>query len=163
MPYMHLQKEHLRNKGWSETEIKHTHTLIKKFKRVNNPKFLEESLYWLLFFLMCATTVAISVWIIPLFALAESSSLYFALIIIALAFGATFSIVIKDLETLQKHHHLLLSFTIPVIAFLSFFIVTSQTAAFMDGVKHNALLISFTFTFFFMLPYAMYLSDNDGY
>ncbi|MBN1275412.1 hypothetical protein JXA12_03910 [Candidatus Woesearchaeota archaeon] len=161
---MYINAERLREKGWSEAEIKHAQRIVNKAKRHKHPHhhLLDEAIYWGVLFLAIGTIIANTYWVIPLFFFSKSTVLYPVIIIMALAYGTLFSHVIKDLEHLERHHHIIFSAAIPITSITSFFLILTRMKDLeaVSGIKHGIALTAVIFTIFFILPYLYELTQR---
>lgn len=149
---MHLNQERLRQKGWSEREIKHAHTILKQAERKTHAHhhLLGEAVFWGVLFLAVLGTVAVSgVWLIPLLTLNTPSVLFPIIIIVGIAFGLLFSVVIKDLDHLTTKHHAIIMITVPITGIISFFTITTM----LGGHRGPGILIGLAYTVAFLSPY----------
>lgn len=158
---MDINAERLREKGWSEAEIKHAQKIVSKAKRHKHPHqdLLNETIFWGMLTLAAGTMVAVTYWIIPLFIFSSSSILYPIIIIIGLTFGVLISHVLKDLDHLKLHHHVILIATLPITGIISFLGILGKIddAVLLGGTVHNVLLSSIIFIISFLLPYFYHL------
>lgn len=158
---MDINAERLREKGWSEAEIQHAQKIVSRAKRHKHPHqdVLNETIFWGMLILAGSTMVAVTYWILPLFIISTDSILYPILIIIGLSFGMLINHVIKDLDHLKLHHHIILSATLPIIGLVSFLSVLGRIddATALGGNTHSALLSSIVFIVSFLLPYFYHL------
>ena len=160
---MNINPERLKEKGWSEKEIKHTQKILHKIKRRKHPhhNLLNESIFWGLLFLVISTIIGVSYWISPLFVYSKNSILYSILIIIGLSFGVLFSHIIKDLDHLKAHHHIIISVSLPASGILGFLTILGRiniTEA--QGIPRGALLSSIIFIISYLTPYFYHLYNK---
>ena len=77
--------------------------------------------------------------------------------LLSAAFGVIFSIVIKDMEDLQRHHHFIMFFIVSVVAIINFLIVVNKTNnnPLADALQthHNPLIIGMVYLTGFLIPY----------
>lgn len=157
---MELHPERLKEKGWSKEEIAQTQKILGKIKKRRHPhhKLLGESVFWGLLFLVIGTIIAVSYWIAPLFIYSQSIILYPILIIVGLTFGMLFSHIIKDLDHLQVHHHIIIHITLPATAIISFVTILGRiNATALQGVPRGSFLASVTFIISYFVPYLYHL------
>jgi membrane protein insertase Oxa1/YidC/SpoIIIJ len=76
-------------------------------------------------------------------------------------FGSLGSILVKDIEALENHHHLIISFIIPIVAIITSFFISRQTGdvqSLLDpAIKHNPYVLAISFSVFSLLPYLISL------
>ena len=155
---MRIDAQKLREKGWSEAEIKHTQGVLAKVKRRKHPhrEALLQALFWGLLALSAGSMVAVSYLIIPLFIISSSTIIYPVLIIIGLSLGSLVNHTMKDLDHLKTHHHVIVGLVVPITGIISFLSVLGRfgNVPALGGVTHSALLSAITFIISFLAPYA---------
>ena len=107
-----------------------------------------------------AANFAISVALIPALVALNGMALYIVIGFLGLAFGFLFELVIRSIEHLEKHHHLILAILIPLAALTNVFIITRisnelETKLGLDNL-HNPLLVALIYAASFVLPYIIY-------
>ena len=152
----------LEKKGWSKKEISKTVEIIHNAKRLKTPetRFLEKRVYWILLIVIIAANFAISVALIPVLMALRGMVLYIIILIMGIAFGLLFELVIRSIEHLEKRHHIFLAVLIPVVALVNILVISN----FSNGLTkilnlkniHNSLGISVIYTASFVLPYLIY-------
>ncbi|MBD3209453.1 hypothetical protein GF367_03465 [Candidatus Woesearchaeota archaeon] len=158
---MRVDAERLREKGWSEAEITHAQGIVTKAKkrRYQHRNALDEAVYWGLLVLSAGTMVAVAYWIIPLFIFASSKVLYPLLILIGLSFGMLFTVIIKDLDHLKTHHHIILVLIVPITGKISFLALLGSisNAESIGGIAHSPVVAGAAFIISFLAPYLFHL------
>jgi len=163
---MNIKEERLREKGWSEEEIHHAKSIVKKIKkqRKKHPHkdLLGESVYWFLVAAIIGSIIALAYWTLPLFIFLPEKIFYPLLIIIGLSFGMLLWIVVKDLDHLEARHHAIISTLIPLTGGLSFSIILGKYSELANslGTDYNILSITLIFIFSYAAPYAYHLNDQ---
>ena len=150
---MEINHDRLKLRGWSEEEIAHTTKIVERIKRSSHPhkNLLNETVFWTILFLAIATMIATTYWIIPLFIAMDNSVFYPFILIIGISFGLLYSAVIRDLDHLKVHHHLLLASAIPATTIISFALILSQANNIIN--HHNTLIAGAVFSISFLAPY----------
>lgn len=145
-------------KGMSPSEIDHLARVIvraeeNKEKRV---KRVEGLAYGALLLVALVGSILLSFTFIPFIILLSNVHLYIVLILLGAAFGVMFSSAIKNLEV-QLHHHTLILFLVPLVAFVSFFIITTMAnataAAYALRTAHSPAIVGILYITSFLLPY----------
>lgn len=156
---MHITKERLQEKGWSQEEINHALETFSQAKENRHPKIglLDTAVYWFGLLLMIIGTLAFSLMILPLLLTVNSIALYFIIIIFALTFGMMMSIAVRDIEIIERFHHVIVFSVVPIIGVINFFIVVNiaNTSFIADAlqVHHNPLILAMVYLASFVTPY----------
>lgn len=152
---MHVNQEYLKKRGWSDAEIAHTTKIVDRIARHKHPHhdLLGETVFWTILFLAIATMIAVTYWIVPLFIALANNTFYPLLLIIGLAFGLLYNAVIKDMEHLKVHHHVLLIAAIPITTIISFTLILSRVNNLYTA--HNTIIAGAVFAISFLAPYLL--------
>lgn len=156
---MKVTRERLEQKGWSDEEINHALVVLQKAKENAHPHIhlLNRVVYWFALVLIIIGNVAFSLMILPLLLTVENISLYFIVVILAFSFGTMMSIVIRDIEHIDKKHHIVFFSVVPVIGIVNFFIVVNVAnnnfVANVLQVHHSPVLVALLYLFSFVTPY----------
>jgi len=120
-----LHKARLKEKGWSDAEIAHAEAVFERAEEKKHPNvvMLDQVVYWLLLLISLVGVVIVTAVIVPLILLLPPSMVAVVLLILGVAFGALFTIVIQDIHWLQGHHHSIALVFLPVISVLAFLFV----------------------------------------
>lgn len=153
----------LRKKGWSEEEIEKTARIMQRFEAAseNRHKKLNVILYWSVLFIAIIGNFILSVVLIPFMLVLSNYQLYFIIMIIAVAFGLLFNLIIRDIEYLDRKHHVIAGIFIPTIAIINVSIMVNVSNNLMrlskiNNVPQNPIAISIIYVVFFVLPYMIY-------
>ena len=159
---MEIKPEQLRKKGWTEKEINHAKSILKKAKGHKHPhnNLLNEGLFWGILGLSIFAMVAITYWITPLFMYSKTAILIPIIILIGVAFGFLFRIIIKDLDHFKVHHHTLLIIAIPVAGILSSIAIFGSVIKSGVITQNNPYITSIIFILSFLAPYIHHLSNK---
>ncbi|NQU98118.1 hypothetical protein HQ533_01510 [Candidatus Woesearchaeota archaeon] len=156
---MKITKERLATKGWSEEEINKTIKILEKAKQKKHPHIcvLDKAVYWIALVLMIFGNFAFSTFLIPVLVTFNNLSLYFIILLLAASFGIAMSIVIKDIEDLERKHHLAMFLIIPIVGLINFLIVVNLSnnnpLAASLNTYHNPWIVGVTYLVGFMIPY----------
>lgn len=150
----------LLEKGFSKKEAKKTIDIIKKAKERKSPKikFLDAIIYWILLIVTIIGNMIISIILIPFLLAFKRIPLYLTIIILATMFGFLFDQLIRDIEHLEKKHHIIAGIFIPSLAIINVYYMTSFTNYLIQSLKlpitpKPPLLISIIYVVSFTLPY----------
>ncbi len=153
----------LLKKGFSKKEAKKTVDIIQiaKEKKSSKIKFLDSIIYWILLFVAIIGNMVISVVLIPFLLTFKKIPLYFIIVILAAMFGFLFDQLIRDIEHLERRHHIVAWAFIPALAVIDTYYMTSFTNHLTETLKlsliiHSPVLISITYVFAFTLPYMIH-------
>ena len=152
----------LEKRGWEKKEISKAVEIIQNAKKVKTVegRFLEKRIYWILLVIIIAANFAISVALIPVLMALNGFLLYFIIAVLGIVFGLLFELVIRGIEHLQKHHHLILAVFIPLIALINIFVITriSNNLASELSLRNfqNPLVMGAVYAVSFVLPYIFY-------
>jgi len=150
----------LREKGWTQEEIDHAVAILDESKK-HKPKFtmvLDQLVYWVALILAIVGNIALSVVLIPFLLVLNNIQLYIFVVILASSFGLLFSQLLKDIQGLDKKHHVIAGIFIPALALINVYVMVNL-ANFLDKifklskVEHNPVLISIVYVVFFIFPY----------
>ena len=117
-------KQRLRKKGWQETEITKAETILNQAKKTTK---IDLFVYWTALIISIIMNIIVSGAIIPLLFMIHGIALYIMIFIIALLFGWIFYLLIKDIENMETHHHIIAGLFIPAIALINIFIIVNIT------------------------------------
>ena len=125
---MKITRERLVTKGWSDAEINKTLKILEKAKKNRHPHIvlLDKTVYWVALLLIIFGNFAFSTFLIPILVFFNNFSLYLIILLLSVSFGTIMSVVIKDIEDLQSHHHLALILLVPIIGIINFLIVVNK-------------------------------------
>lgn len=147
-------------------EIEHRVKLIqeerKKLKeRKKTIIFLDKIVYWIALFIAIIGNMLIAISLVPFLLTLSKILLYVVIAIMGLAFGLFFEIVVRDIENMEKKHHIIISLLLPSIAVISLFVITIvannlKILLGITGMTHEPLLVGTTYAVAFILPYAIY-------
>jgi len=152
----------LKEKGWSEDEIKRVSRIIADApeKKSGTILVIDKVVYWTGLFLAIIGNFAISVVLIPFLILMRSFYLYLALVFLGVVFGWVFSILLRDIEAIKTGQHVVAWIFIPAIAVINIYVMTNLSnhiAALLEiatGI-HMASMVSVVYVASFMFPYAI--------
>ncbi len=157
-----IEYNDLLKKGFSKQEAKRTIEIIKSAEEKKSVKirFLDSIIYWFLLFVAIIGNLIISILLIPFLLAFKTIPLYFIIFILALMFGFLFNQLIKDIEYLEKKHHIIAWIFIPSLAVINTYYMASFTNHLTKTLKlplamHSPLFISITYVSAFILPYLL--------
>ncbi|MEK6947461.1 MAG: hypothetical protein AABX32_07690 [Nanoarchaeota archaeon] len=152
----------LEKRGWNAKEIQKAVGIIDTAKKVktSESRFLEKRVYFVLLFLIVAANFAVSVALIPVLMALKGAYLYFIIIVLGVVFGLLFELVIRSIEHLERKHHLVLAFFIPMAALINAAVISQMSNKFglAFGINnfHEPLFVGLIYAVSFVLPYIFY-------
>jgi len=120
-------KERLRKKGWQEAEINKAESILDQAAKKTKTKKIDLFVYWTALIISVVMNIVVSGVIIPLLFMVQGLALYALVFIIALLFGWIFYLLIKDIENMEVHHHIIAGLFIPAIALVNVFVIVNLT------------------------------------
>ncbi len=154
--------KNLKEKGWSEGEIKRVSRILDSApqKKSSTILLIDKIAYWGGLFIAIIGNFAISILLIPFLILMTSFYLYLALVFLGIVFGWVFSILLRDIEAIQAGQHVVAWIFIPAIAIINIYVMTNisnHIAVLMEiatGI-HLASAVSLVYVASFMFPYTI--------
>lgn len=160
---MKLNEDKLRAKGWSEEEISHAKGILNKAEENKRPrtKALEEMVEWSVLIIIVLASIA-GAWLIePLLLVLNQVGALIAIGILGLFFGLFASVIIKQIEDIETHHHLIISLTIPILAIVTSVIITKKVQIVIEaahlGFNHNPYWLGIVYTICTLIPYGIFV------
>ncbi|HLC59952.1 MAG TPA: hypothetical protein VJJ52_00825 [Candidatus Nanoarchaeia archaeon] len=152
----------LEKRGWSAKEIEKAVGIIDTAKKVktSESRFLEKRIYFVLLLLIVAANFIVSVALIPILIVLKGAYLYFIITVLGITFGLLFELVIRSIEHLERRHHLVLAFFIPIAALINAVAISQMSNKFESvfGINnfHEPLFVGLVYAVSFVLPYIVY-------
>ncbi|HLG23366.1 MAG TPA: hypothetical protein VI564_00375 [Candidatus Nanoarchaeia archaeon] len=152
----------LEKKGWENKDIAKAVGIISnaKSEKTKENSFLQERMYIMLLLLITAANFIISAALIPIFMALSGIFLYVTIIVVGAGFGFLFELVIRGMEHLERRHHIILAFVIPIVSLVNAFIISRISNEIMRvlGLKnlHEPMLVSMVYSVAFVMPYFFY-------
>jgi len=154
-------KERLREKGWSESDISKSENIMGHAAEMTGTKKIDLFVYWTALIISIVLNIVVSGIILPMMFMIHGLALIGLIFVIALFFGWIFYILIKDIENMEIHHHIIAGLFIPAIALVNVFIIVNignRIIRFnMPTLLHipisDPLQISVVYAISFTIPY----------
>lgn len=132
----------------------------KKKKEESIKKKMNKLVYWIALLVTIAGNLIISADLIPFLIVMKDIPLYLIIIVLGIAFGLLFNLLLKDIEHIDFKHHVIAAIFIPGIAIVNLFIITNLANRLIEildisNVQHNPIVISIVYIIAFMLPYVI--------
>lgn len=152
--------EKLRKKGWSQEEIDKTVKIMLRIEAASeqNHKKLNVIIYWGVLLIAIIGNLVLSVALIPFLLVLSNFHLYLIISIMAVAFGLLFNLVIRDIEVMDKRHHVIAGVFIPALAVINVIVMTNISNYLIEvsnlkNIMHNPIAVSIVYVVFFITPY----------
>jgi len=161
----------LKEKGWSEEDIRTAETIIEKRRREDKSRTyisMNRVIYWSAIVVIVLGNFAISMFLIPFLLVLKKIGLDIIIVTIAFAFGLLFNLLVTDIEHIEKKHHIMTLIIIPTIAFINFIMMVNIADSLAESlqltiVRENPYLISIIYVVAFLLPYLYSLIIKKEY
>ena len=157
---MSTLQQRLKQKGWSDAEVARVSNVFGK--KVAKIKFV----YWFSLVVAIVGNGILSVVLVPFLLVLSSIALYAIIVVIGLAFGSLFNLLLKDIETADQKQHVIAWVFIPAIAIINIYFMTDMANYLIKLLKlSNALqdpfFVSIVYVFSFSMPYLMALARKQ--
>lgn len=141
---------------WTKRDTKKAVRIVSKAKHKKSGfvKSLDKAVYWIILLIAVIGNLFVAVALIPVLITLTSFYIYLVIAIIALAIGLLFEIIVRDIEHLEKAHHLTINLIIPLFAIINFFVVVWIINSLDIIPRFNPVIIGLVYAFMFILPYA---------
>ena len=161
----------LKERGWSEDDIKKAEEIIEKRTREDKSRTLPSMsrvLYWSAVVVIILGNFIISMFLIPFLLVLKKFILDLIIVTIAFAFGLLFNLLILDIEHMEKKHHLITLIIIPVVAFANFVLMVNIAnslgkAMNLPLARKNPYFIGLIYVAAFVIPYLYSLIVKKEY
>lgn len=114
-------------------------------------------LYWSGLLFLTVMNFLITLIFLPILMLMRGLAIYIVVIVIGLLFGMIFDFLIKDLEHLEKKHHLFAAIIIPLISIIDLFIIQiiakNVSMILKVSIAHNPLIAGSLYLLGFLGPF----------
>lgn len=132
----------------------------KKKKYTESNGTMNRVVYWTALLVALIGNLIISAALIPFLIVLKSFQLYIIIAILALSFGMLFNLLLKDIENVDKKHHIIAGIFIPGLAILNIFIITSLANHLIEVFKiannpQNPYYISLVYIIAFLIPFVL--------
>lgn len=160
---MRINTLQLQAKGWSEKEIEHAKQVLQEAENKKHPRIvlLEKTIYWFLLLIILIASIA-GTWLIePFLMFMSMGGAMLVIFITGLIFGTLASILMKDVEDLELHHHLGISIIIPISAIITSYLISKQASQISEliniATQHNPIVLGIIYSIGSLIPFAILL------
>ncbi len=160
---MKIDKLELLKKGWSASEIENAGRIIDEAetKKHVGIKFLDKSVFWAMLFLLIIMNVVCSIFIARLLFIVRNYAIDIIVALVGFIFGVLFTVLIADIEKLDKTHHQTLIIVFVLSGVINFGLLTNfiKDMAYTSALPlvHNAYVIGAIYLTAFLIPYVVFL------
>jgi len=121
---------------------------------------MNKLVYWLALLVTIIGNLIISAALIPFLIVLKDVQLYLIIVVLGIAFGLLFDLLLRDIKNIDFKHHVIAAIFIPGIAIVNLFIITKLANRLIEmlnvvNVEHNPIIISIVYAVAFILPYAL--------
>tara|TARA_Y100000310_G_scaffold312525_1_gene359910 strand:+ start:660 stop:1151 length:492 start_codon:yes stop_codon:yes gene_type:complete len=156
---MHQKKiDQLSNKGWNDEEIRQAKSVLEK--SVRQEIYWSNKVFWTIIVVIGLGNLICSLFLIPLLLFLNPWTLYSTVVFLAATIGFVYTFLMKDIEHLEKKHHLFAGLIIPFIALLNLIVIVFASNWIKDFYKtelpmYNPWIVGIVFMIVFMTPYLL--------
>ncbi len=154
-----MKKHHtlqLLEKGWNEKEIQRAQAILSDTQ--HHDVHFAKIVFWTAIVVIIFANLMVSLVLIPFIIVFQSWALYLVVVLLAGSIGFLYNYLITDIGHLERHHHVLASIIIPIIALANMLITVMVSNRFMAELKipntaHNPWIVSIVFMAAFIMPF----------
>lgn len=153
---------------WDKQSVEKAVSIIKdaESKKTKRVIALDKSVYWMALIVVIIGNFAVSIMLIPILLALRSFGLYLSIVVLGIGFGFLFDSLIRDMANLEKKHHVIAGFYVPIIAIINLYVITTITNSleFTSRLnnEHSLLFVGFSYAIAFVLPYIYYNYVKKG-
>ncbi|MBI4441628.1 hypothetical protein HY639_05655 [Candidatus Woesearchaeota archaeon] len=119
----------------------------------------KDVLYWMTLLILIIATLVLSIVLIPLILVLEPVPLYTLVLLLGVTFGAVFALLIRDIQGLRLHHHVLALLFLPTISLINllvvFTIATKAAALLQIPLTADPVILAVVYAVALLLPYLL--------
>ncbi len=148
-------------KKWSEKELSRAKDIIESRHLKDKSRSLvhmNRVIYWTVLIVIVIGNFIVSMALIPFLLLMDTITLNIVIILIGLAMGLLFNLLINDIEHVDEKHHYIAAVLLPGLAIINFLLMMEISEYIgsrleLPVVRESALLIGLLYAAAFLLPY----------
>jgi len=152
--------KNLQEKGWQEAEIRRAQAILDRasLQSVHFAKIVFISSIVLTIF----ANLIVSLILIPILIVLNQIFLYSIIILLGLTIGYIYNFLVRDIDHLEKKHHIIAGILLPIIGLINMLIMVYTSNNFiadltaqgsLQNAPHNPWTIASIFMITFILPY----------
>ncbi|MDO8740679.1 MAG: hypothetical protein Q7J54_03880 [Candidatus Woesearchaeota archaeon] len=158
---MSTLQQRLKQKGWSDAEVARVSNVFGK-KELKRGKFV----YWFSLVVAIVGNGILSVVLVPFLLTLKGFFLYAIIIMIGIAFGSLFNLLLKDIETADEKQHVIAWVFIPAIAIINIYFMTDMANYLIKLLKltnplQDPFFVSIVYVFSFSIPYLIAMARRQ--
>jgi len=156
---MQVNSHELNKRGWTKEEINKTQTILKRIEHAHHKSNTNHQniVYVVLSSAVIVGNLFFALFLVPIFATLDLLTTLIITAIVASLFGMMFSIIISDLEKLEKTHHYAATIIIPIVSFINVAIIVNYGNSLISFPAvpqiHNPFIIAAVFAIAFIIPH----------
>lgn len=148
-------KKRLKEKGWSDKEIRKAERILKKEER--HDVYYGKVVFWSALIVIIFANLLVSLILIPFLIVLNQVVLYSLVAVLAATIGFLYNFLITDIGHLKSKHHIIASIIIPILALINFFVMVFVSNQFIlelqiNNQPHNPWIMGIVFAVAFILP-----------
>lgn len=156
-----MEQNDLRKKGWTNQEIMHAEEVMKCSNLVDKSRAAASAnkvVFWAVIFVIIIGNFILSLLFIPFLLVMHKIAVNVIIVVVGLAFGALFNMLLFDVEGINNKNHAIAALLIPVLALVNISFMVKVSMAISDYLKigstnDNPVSISAVYVIAFMMPY----------
>lgn len=129
----------------------------KETKYIHFYKSGSRIIYWMTLLVLTVCNFLVTLALIPFILFLDPLQIYFTVGLLGLVFGLLFNMLVRDIEHLRVHHHMLAIIFIPIMALINFYVISSIVTRITEPLgltkSVNPLLLGLVYAVIFLLPY----------
>ena len=128
------------------------------FQKPKKTIVFNEVVSWIFVILLIVCNIVLSIILIPFILVVKAAYLFPLIVIFGMIFGYLMSSALRDIEAIDRRHHIITGVFIPALALITMF-YSSSFANFVIKVlkisttSHNPIYLSVAYSASFILPY----------
>ncbi|MFC1754002.1 hypothetical protein ACFL96_11530 [Thermoproteota archaeon] len=155
--------EKLKEKGWTDEEISKTLDIVyseeKREKHIEYKKEMNQVVYWTTLLVLTIGNFLVSILLIPFLIAMQPYQLVIIVAVLGLVIGLLFDFIIKDIEHIERQHHVIAAIFIPALALINIFVMLSiaKSISLRLGLEmyESPILIAVVYVVAFLIPYTV--------
>lgn len=151
----HANKRKLLGKGWNPKEIKDAEAILERFNL--HDAFFSKIVFWSALMVIIFANIIVSLVLVPFLVILESWVLFSVVIVLGGMIGFFYHFLIMDIGHLERRHHILAGFLVPLLAIANMVTVVVFSNKFIaelgaQKVQHNPWVVALVFAVAFIVP-----------
>ena len=154
---MNIDPLKLQTKGWSKEEIEHAKRIFRKAEKNKNRKIkiFEQITYIILVLGVLAISFTGAALIEPFLLFVKPLPALGIIFILGIIFGGIISALVKHIEKIELHHHLIISLIVPTSAIITSILIVREAKIINTNMEHNPLLLGIIYSIGCLIPFGI--------